>query len=235
MALNYTTYVNQLANLLLVASTDTNFQTALPGFIDYAEQRIYRELDLVQTTVIDTTTTFSSGSRLLTLPSTWVVVEEVNAISSAGASAATGTRNPLVATTREFINFAYPSNSTATGIPQYFNLLSQNQIIVGPTPDAAYTVEIIGTQRPAALSASNSSTFLTAYLPDLFMAASMVFGAGYQRDFGSQSDNPQMAQSWETQYNTLFKSAMTEEVRKKFQSQGWTAQSPSPIASPPRA
>ncbi len=235
MSINYTTYVSQLSNLMLVGSTDANFQTALPGIIDYAEQRIYRELDLVQTTVTDTTATFSSGSRTLTLPSTWVVVEEINAISSAGASAATGTRNPLTPTTREFINYAYPSNSTANGIPQYFNLLDQNVIIVGPTPDAAYNVEIIGTQRPASLSASNSSTFLTAYLPDLFMAASMVFGTGYQRDFGSQSDNPQASQSWETQYGALLKSAMAEEVRKKFQSQGWTAQSPSPLASPPRA
>jgi len=234
MSINYTTYVSQLANLMIVGSTDSNFQTFLPGCIDYAEQRIYRELDLVNTTVIDTTVSFSSGVRTLTLPSTWVVVEEINAISSAGASAATGTRNPLVATTREFINYVYPSNSTATGIPQYFNLLTQSQIIVGPTPDAAYNVEVIGTQRPAPLSASNSSTFLTAYLPDLFVAASMVFASGYLQNFGSQSDNPQQATSWEAQYATLLKSASVEEMRKKFESEGWTAQQPSPIATPPR-
>lgn len=234
MSLNYTTYVSQLSNLMLVGSTDANFQTFLPGCIDYAEQRIYRDLDLVQTTVIDTTTSFSSGNRTLTLPSTWVVIEEINAISSAGATAATGTRNPLVPATREYINYAFPSNSTFQGIPQYWNLLSQNQIIVGPAPDAAYNVEIIGTQRPAPLSASNSTTFLTAYLPDLFMVASLVFAFGYQRDFGGQSDNPQAAQSWENQYKELLKSALGEEVRKKFQSQGWTADSPSPTATPQR-
>ena len=235
MSLNYTTYVSQYSNLLLVGSTDTNFQTFLPGAIDYAEQRIYRDLDLVNTIVVDTTTTFSSGSRTLTLPSTWVVVEEINAFSSAGTTSSNGTRNPLLPSTREFINYSYPSNSTFQGIPQYWNLLNQQTVIVGPTPDAAYSVEIIGTQRPTPLSASNSTTFLTAYLPDLFVAASMVFGAGYQRDFGAQSDNPQMATSWESQYAALLKSAMTEEMRKKFTAEGWTSKNPTPIATPKRS
>lgn len=234
MALNYTTYVSQLANLMIVASSDANFQTFLPGCIDYAEQRIYRELDLAETTIIDTTTTFSSGVRYLTLPSTWVVVEEVNAFSSAGTTSSNGTRNPLTETTREFINYVYPSD-TFTGMPQYWNLLSQNQIIVGPAPDAPYLVEIVGTQRPSPLSASNSTTFLTAYLPDLFMAASMVFASAYLQNFGAQSDNPQQAASWEAQYTKLFQSAQGEEVRKKFESQGWSAQSPSPLATPPRS
>lgn len=235
MAINYTTYVSQLSNLMIVGSTDANFQTFLPGCIDYSEQRIYREMDLVQTTVTDTSVFFSSGQRTLTLPSTWVVIEEINVFSSAGTTSSNGNRNQLTPITREYINYAYPSNSTFQGIPQYFNLLDQNIIIVGPVPDAAYNVEIIGVQRPAALSSANSSTFLTAYLPDLFIAASMVFASGYMQNFGSQSDNPQQAQSWESQYQLLLKSAMSEESRKKFEGPGWTAQSPSPIATPPRS
>jgi hypothetical protein len=234
MSYNYTTWQSQLANLMIVGSTDTNFQTFLPGCIDYAEQRIYRELDLVFTTVIDATGTCSSGSRLVTLPSTWVVVEEINVITPSTATAATGSRNQLVPITREYINYSYPSNSSFNGVPQYWNLLSQSQIMVGPAPDAPYVIEVIGTQRPTALSSTNTNTFLTQYLPDLFMAASMVFASGYLQNFGSQSDNPQQATSWESQYQALMKSASVEEARKKFQSEGWTTESPSPIASPKR-
>jgi hypothetical protein len=219
---------------MIVGSTDANFQTFLPGAIDYAEQRIYRELDLVFTTVIDATGTCSSGSRLVTLPSTWVVVEEINVITPSTATAATGSRNQLVPITREYINYSYPSNSSFNGVPQYWNLLSQSQIMVGPAPDAPYVIEVIGTQRPTALSSTNTNTFLTQYLPDLFMAASMVFASGYLQNFGSQSDNPQQATSWESQYQALMKSASVEEARKKFQSEGWTTESPSPIASPKR-
>lgn len=234
MALNYTTYVAQLSNIMIVQSSDPNFQTLLPGCIDYAEQRIYRDVDFVFTTVVDQTAVTSSGQRTVTLPSTWVVVEEVNVFSSAGTTAATGSRVPLTQTSREFINVVYPSNSSFNGTPQYWNLLSQSQIIVGPVPDGAYNVEIIGTQRPVPLSQSNSSTFLTAYLPDLFMAASLVFAFGYQRDFGGQSDQGQASQSWEMQYQALLKSAMTEEARKKFEAEGWTPQQPSALATPKR-
>jgi hypothetical protein len=63
----------------------------------------------------------------------------------------------------------------------------------------------------------------------------MVFMAGHMRDFGAQTDNPQMAQSWETQYNNLLKSMSADSLRMKFQSQAWTSQVPNPAATPPRA
>ena len=62
----------------------------------------------------------------------------------------------------------------------------------------------------------------------------MVFVSGYMRDFGSQADNQQMSVSWEQQYQTLFKSASVEQARAKFESEAWTSQQPSPIATPPR-
>jgi hypothetical protein len=54
------------------------------------------------------------------------------------------------------------------------------------------------------------------------------------RDFGGQADNPQATQSWESQYKQLFQSAQMEQLRAKFQAEGWTVKSPSPIATPPR-
>jgi hypothetical protein len=67
------------------------------------------------------------------------------------------------------------------------------------------------------------------------IAAGMIFAAGYMRDFGSQADDPKMAQSWEAQYGNLMKSASVDAMRMQFESQGWTSQSPSPLPSPPRA
>jgi hypothetical protein len=95
--------------------------------------------------------------------------------------------------------------------------------IVGPPPDAAYRVEVIGTIRPDPLSSSNPTTYLTQYLPDLFMAASLVFGAGYLQNYGAMVDNPQQAVSWESHYQALKASADMEENRKKYASQAWTS------------
>ena len=241
--LNYTTYLSQISNLMVITSTDSNFTTMLPGMIDYAEQRIYRELDLLYTRVTDNgTLAASSNGRLVSLPTntgTYIVVEEVNIITPSTASYSTGggTRNPVTQVSREFIDLCYPSNLNTSlgglgGVPEFYAMYNSSQILLGPPPDAAYTFEVVGTQRPTPLSSGNSSTFLTQYCPDLFIAASMVFGSGYMRDFGSQADNPNMSQSWETQYAALVQSADVEQARARGISQGWTARIPTKYNAP---
>lgn len=237
MALNYSSYVTDLANMLPVPASDPGFVTVLPNIIDDAEQRLYRELDLLNTIVRDSSAALVAGNRNFTLPSvqgTFLVVEDMNVITPAGqANPDQGTRHPLLPTSKEALDFLYPSNSGA-GVPVYFAPITQGQYIVAPWPDAAYQVEVVGTQRPAPLSASNTHTLLTDYFPDLFMAASLIFAAGYQQNFSAMGDNPQSALAWEAHYQALIKSAAVEEMRKKHGSEGWSSKQPDPLATPPR-
>lgn len=237
MSLTYTTWLEQLANLMVQDPADAEFLVFVPGCIDYAEQRMYRELDLQVTRVIDTSGTTTAGTQQFTLPTAqgvFVVVEQINLFNPAGTTAATGSRVPLIGVTKEFINSAWPSNSSNTGTPAWFAPVSNTLYLLAPSPDAQYTAEVVGTIRPAPLSATNTTTFLTSYLPDAFMAASMVFATGYQRDFGAQTDNPQASASWEMQYKTLMASAAIEELRKRFMGPAWQSMTPSPVATPPR-
>lgn len=231
MSLNYTTYISQIANLAVIPSTDANFQIMAPGMIDYAEQRIYRELDPLYAQVTDATASCSSGNRNFTPPTgagSFITIDSFNIITPVGSGSSNGTRVPLTPTSIEVIDALYPSGQTATGVPSMYARSSPTNVILGPSPDAAYAAELIGVQRPAALSSANSSTFLTQYCPDLFIAASMVFISGYMRDFGAQADNPQMGAAWEAQYKTLFASAGMEQARSKWEADGWTSQPPVP-------
>lgn len=242
MSIDYATYVSQVANLLNYTSTESIFNTMLPGMIDYAEQRCYRDLDLLYTQVTDASANLSSSDRNFTLPVTasgpftgnFIIVDNVNVITTSTQTAANGTRNQCLPVSREFLDITYPSGQTTTGVPQFYAMASDTQMILGPAPDAAYNIEVVGIQRPQSLSSANSSTILTSYVPDLFIAASMVFGFGFQRDFGGQSDNPQSAQSWEAQYGKLLQSAQVEQMRAKFQSEGWTSNNPAPLAKQSR-
>jgi hypothetical protein len=240
MSLTYSSYVSQLTNMMVVAnSSDPNFSTFLPGAIDYAEGRIQRDLDLLSDRVTDTTVILSSGVNtvaLSTAQGTFLIVERVNVLSSAGALSSAATRVPLYFVTPDYINAIYPSQlSSNTAVPSFVARISDTTLLFGPTPDQAYGLETYGTQRPTPLSSGNSSTWISQNIPELFMAATMVFAAGFMRDFGSQSDNPQMSESWEQQYKTLFAAANVDELRKKYQSQAWSNKIPSPIATPPRA
>jgi hypothetical protein len=171
----------------------------------------------------------------VTIPEgTLVVSEQINVLTPAGTvNPNLGTRNPLLPVTKEFLDAVY-GNATSTGVPKYWCPFNDNLFLVGPYPDQQYYVEIVGTYRPASLSSSNTTTFISLYLPDVFIMASMVYVSGYQRNFGRQSDDPAMAQSYESQYQTLLKGAAVEEARKKFEASGWTSQSPTPVATPTR-
>lgn len=232
--MNYGEYIDQISNLMAADSTTPEFQTMVQGMIPYAEDRIYRELDLLNTTVVNSTNAFTTGVRSFTLPTNgsngiFYTVTGINVITPAGVVPDAGTRNQLAAVSMDYLNAVWNS-ATGSGVPQEFAMVNQFTIMVGPWPDDDYTVEVIGTIQPAPLSDTNTNTFLTQYLPDLFVAASMIFASGYMRDFGSQADNPQQAVSWESQYQTLLKSAMLLELRKKWAGPGWGPFSSVPIA-----
>lgn len=224
-------------NLVPTNATDSGFILMLPNAIDDAEQRLYRELDLVNTQVIDTSGVLTAGTRTLTLPTSlgiFLVVDEINVITPAGTSNPNlGTRNPLTPATKEMIDFLYPSANYST-VPLYFAPISQGVYSIGPFPDHNYSFETIGTQRPAPLSVSNQTTLLSVYFPDLLIAASMVFVAGYMKNYGQAVDDPQQGVSWETHLKNLLGSAQTEEQRKKFNMAGWSSKQPAPQATPPR-
>lgn len=213
--LDYATYVTTLANLMVQQEDGDDFVQILPSIIDYAEQRIYRELALL-TQVATATGNLTQFDRNFTFPEHFVTTTTINVVTPIGVSDPDdGVRQTLMPASRSYMDLVWGS-SAETGVPNSFCMMTDQTIVVGPWPDAAYLMEIIGTQRPTPLSAINDTTWLTLYVPDLFIAASMVFGSGWMRNFGSQADNPQMSQSWETQYQALKASADAEEMRKRM-------------------
>ena len=252
--LTYSQYVTQIATMAVVAETDPAFVTILPQMITYAENRMYRDIDFMftSTSLHGTTFVLTIGNRNLSFnidlasnsdaaSGTFVVSEQINLLTDANGNAATTTdpdacvRVPLLPTTKEFLDAVYGSSLTANrGRPQYFVPFNETLFFVGPVPDQAYPVEVVGTYRPNSLSATNTTTFISQYLPDVFIMASMIYISAYQRNFGRQSDDPQMAQSYESQYQALLKSAIVEEARKKFDAAGWSSQSPATVATPTR-
>jgi len=237
MSLTYSTFVSSIANLAAVPTSDVRYQQALPNIIDDLEQRLYRELDLLNTLVDDSSSVASLNTRVFNLPTstgTFVVLERINIITPAGqTNPDLGTRNPVTPASKEMLDFMWPSAVGST-VPQYFAMRTQNQVLFGPYPDQAYTVEVSGTQRPAPLSTTNVTTLLSVYFPDLTIAAGMVAMSAEMKNWGAMADDPKMAQSWEAHYQQLIQSAQVEEARKKFTSQGWSSKQPAQLATPPR-
>lgn len=214
MSYTYASFKTAIATELAVSETDADFVAIFPTLIDDAEQRIYRDLDLL-TALMTISATVTANTRFFTLPISSGHVLTVPSINIFNASSV---RTSLTPVAREVVDFLWPSElaASATTVPQMFARIDDLRVLFGPPPGASFAAEVIATIRPAALSASETTTFTSLYLSDLLFAAAMVSAAGFMRNYGAQADDPKMAVSWEMQYEMRLASAKAEEARKKY-------------------
>jgi len=260
--LTYNSYVTQIGTMAvvntvadsttgIVSGVDPAFNVIIPQMLNYAELRIQRDLDLLNL-VTSNTYALTAGSQQLQISiNDFVTIQTIT--GSFGNGSITPILPPLLASTKEFIQnvYAYSIDTTTYGPPQYFALFGGdlstggdqfNNILLGPIPDKNYPVQITGTIRMPTLyeystnpsQAATSTTFISTYLPDMLIMASMIYISAYQRNFGRLSDDPSMAQSYESQYQVLLTGAVNEEYRKKFEASAWSSRSNSTAATPTR-
>jgi hypothetical protein len=140
--------------------TSTN---QLNTFIEQAEQRIYNSIQFpaIRKNVTGTTT---PGNKYLASPVDFLASYSLAAIDG------TGNYEYLLNKDVNFIRAAYPS-PTDSGTPAYYALFDENTFILGPTPDAAYTMELHYYYYPASIVAAG-----TSWLGDNFDSV-LLYGA----------------------------------------------------------
>lgn len=214
MSYDYVSFKTAIAREIAISESNSDFVALFPTFIDDSEQRIYRELDLL-TASVTTSSTVTANQRSFTLPTTnghVLVVDQINVIDGSSI------RHPLLPVSRIVIDTCWPTNTAASAsvVPKLFARTDDTAVLFGPPPGTNWSCEVIHTIRPTPLSASNTTTFLSLYLSDLLFAGAMVSASGFMRNFGAQGDDPKMAVSWESQFQTRLTTAKSEELRKQF-------------------
>ena len=68
----------------------------------------------------------------------------------------------------------FAPDRTATGTPLYWSWWDHNSLIVAPTPDSAYNVELAITRLPTRLSSSNTTTWLSSNAPSALLYGSLA-------------------------------------------------------------
>lgn len=144
--------------------TENSFATAdINTFIEQAEQRIYNAVQLpaLRKNVTGNTT---ANNKYLACPSDWLATYSLAAIDG------DGTYEYLLNKDVNFIRQAYPA-PTDTGLPQYYAQFDQNTFILGPTPDAVYSMELHYFYYPESIVTAG-----TSWLGDNFDSA-LLYGA----------------------------------------------------------
>ena len=104
-------------------------------FIQQAEQRIYNVVQLLELRK-NVTGNASSGNMYLAVPSDWLAN-----FSLAVIDPVTGGYEFLLNKDVNYIRESFPYPST-TGKPTHYAMFDQNSYILGPTPDASYSMEL---------------------------------------------------------------------------------------------
>ena len=213
----YTTFLAALVAETNIEAANTGLVAILPTIIDQAEGLIYREpaLNFLSSVVVDSTGFTTADQQSFTLPQHFTILEQVNLVQG-------NERPPLEKVSREWLQAIYPRriSNAVSDVPVKWAPLTDQVILLAPTPGSTLQIECAGTARPANLSAANPTTWLWSYLGDLAFAAAMIFMSGYMRAYGAQADDPKMAVSWKGVYDGLLPGASTEETRRKFQATG---------------
>tara|TARA_R100001463_G_scaffold17144_1_gene44162 strand:- start:1428 stop:2075 length:648 start_codon:yes stop_codon:yes gene_type:complete len=127
---------------------ETTFVNNLPLFIRLAEERILKsiQLNLFQKNAGGAMTT---GNKFLAAPNDFLAPFSLSIEVS-------GAKEFLLFKDLDFVQ-TYTPDATTTGQPKYYAQFDVGNFIVGPTPDAAYVVELQYLYRPASLTAGAGS------------------------------------------------------------------------------
>ena len=146
--MNYETLYNSIQSY--AENTEALFVANIPVFIQEAEDRIYNSVNLPSLRK-NVTGTFTSGNQYLSLPNDWLANYSIAVIDS------TNNYQYLLNKDVNFLREAYPAvtitsgtyQGTPGGVPQYYALfgsqlsnVNEMTLMVAPTPDANYMVEM---------------------------------------------------------------------------------------------
>jgi len=173
-------------------NTETTFVNNIDMFIRQAEERIFRDVQIPELRK-NVTGNISSGNQYLARPADFLTTLSLAVISG-------GEFTYLLEKEVNFIREAYPSAST-TGTPKYYAIFdgdtsgSNGNFILGPTPDAAYDVELHYYYDPPSIVTST-----TSWLGDNAEAA-LLYGTLYEA-YTFMKGEPDVLQNYQQRYQS---------------------------------
>ena len=162
MAISYSDFLTQIRNYTEVGSTVlsdtlldqfiTNIELDISLKVDYDDLRKYAD------------SAFVANNKYLNIPSDLLVARALFVATT--GSLATGTVQYIEKRDQTFLREFNTTN--ATGVPKYFGNWDDFTIIVAPTPDSNYPVQLEYIKQPPHFTATNN-TYLSEYQQQMLL------------------------------------------------------------------
>ena len=206
------TYAELVTKIRDYTEVDSNVFTAtiVNGFILDAEWRIQRDVDSDNNRKYATATIIAAQPYVSTplLTSQTLIIREAQIIPSPSAPFVyTGPNAVVEYRDTGFINEYNSTN--ATGLPKYFSYWDEDTIVVAPIPNLTYTMQLNYILKPAGLSVSNTTTYLSNQFPTGLLYACLVEAYGFLK---GPAD---MIQFYEQKYQSVLQGFSIEQMGRR--------------------
>lgn len=148
-------------------SRRSDLTDVIPDFIALGEARIAREMRLQRMITAGQTLAALAGVNTVALPDGWLEFTSVRIGSSA---------TPLTRRSPQLLGDAWAA--AGSGMPQQYDI-EGNNLLLGPMPDADYTVYVSYYAKLTALSDTNATTWLLADHPGLYLWSALAEAAPF--------------------------------------------------------
>jgi hypothetical protein len=170
---------------------------AIPTFITLAEFEIAQQIKtLGQMQVVESA--MNINDPVIAKPARWRKTVSMNILKN-------GQRLPVLLRKYEYLKL-YAPDVSATGIPLYYADYDYEHWLIAPTPNAAYTFEVLYYERISPLSSENQTNWLTQNAPN-----AMLFGTLLQAMPFLKNDSRQIFQQ---KYDQALAALKSEDVTR---------------------
>ena len=161
--MTYSELKTAIANYLNRSDLTSDIDT----FIDNTEAELNRRL---RTKDMIKRATATADSQYLTVPTDWL--EAINVEITANNF------SPLFQQSIESLDVYRKANNNSTGQPVYYAMVDDS-IELAPSPDSSYTLQLTYYAKISALSDSNTSNFVSASHPDVYLYGALKHASIY--------------------------------------------------------
>ena len=152
----------------------TDLTAIIPDFVALAEDRFARDLRL-DAQLTSGSMLASTAGRAINLPADWLEFTSLNIIAPTG----TGQQTSVDFVTSDQLDRLHPEGS-ASGLPLVYSIRDQ-QLLLGPPPNLAYTVGIVYYARFPALATAGTNWLMTNHRA-VYLYACLIEAATWADD-----------------------------------------------------
>ena len=194
--MTYTSLVNDIETYL--ERTDAATVDKIPQFIMFAEQVLATELKFLGNIVV-AQSNMVTGQATIDKPARWRKTVSMNVTVG-------GERQPVFLRKYEYLREYWP-DPTQTDVPAFYCDYDYTHWLVAPTPDQAYSYEVLYYERVQPLDETNQSNWFTQYAPQALLYGTLLQAMPFLK-------NDERIPVWQSLYDKAVAMLQNEDVTR---------------------